>query len=210
MTICKFTLSFVIIQFYLVYFIVGITPVLTSRSSFICLLCHFEKKQKKKSPQHWGFIYFWPLSLWHYIFSRFILYTFCPSPQSAISPRSPDSFFQRVLLKPSSGHRCAHSYWNVFAFRTFRMTQKENLSCDFYPLVWDKIISRLEQFQSTEELSHSGFLSPQGSLSCSAESIGSRIAILLLLFTLGTRRLGKAGSPYIPGSSCFFQVHCCP
>ena len=52
MTICKFTLSFVIIQFSLIYFIVGITPVLTSRSSFIWLLCHFEKNPQttKKNP----------------------------------------------------------------------------------------------------------------------------------------------------------------
>ena len=49
MTICKFALSLVIIQFCLVYFIVGIIPVLTSRSSFICLRRHFEKKKQKLS-----------------------------------------------------------------------------------------------------------------------------------------------------------------
>ena len=49
MTICKFALSLVIIQFCLVYFIVGIIPVLTSRSSYICLLRHFEKKKNSAS-----------------------------------------------------------------------------------------------------------------------------------------------------------------
>lgn len=46
MTICKFALSFVIIQFCLVYFIVGIIPVLTSRVP--CLPRHFEKQNKTK------------------------------------------------------------------------------------------------------------------------------------------------------------------
>ena len=49
MTICKFALSFVIIQFCLVYFIVGIIPVLTSRSSFVSCIILKKKKQKTKN-----------------------------------------------------------------------------------------------------------------------------------------------------------------
>ena len=91
MTICKFTLSFVIIQFYLVYFIVGITPVLTSRSSFICLLCHFEKKQKTKNPPSIGGLF---------IFDHF-LYGTAYSPGSSCILSAPvlnQPFLQGVLI----------------------------------------------------------------------------------------------------------------
>ena len=210
MTICKFALSFVIIQFCLVYFIVGIIPVLTSRSSFVsCIILKKKnKKQKTKNSALGVYLFLITFLMALQILQVHLVYFL---PQSSISHFSKESwfFFERVLLKPRSGHRCAHSYWNVFTFRPFRMTQKENLSCDFYPFVWDKRISWLEQFQSTEELAHGGFLFPQGSLSCSAESVGG-IAISLLLFTLENRRLGRAGSPYIPRPNCFFQVHCCP
>ena len=87
MTICKFALSFVIIQFCLVYFIVGIIPVLTSRSSFVsCVIL-------KKNPALGVYLFLITFLMALKILQVHPVY-FLPSPQSAISLRSPDSFFR--------------------------------------------------------------------------------------------------------------------